>query len=136
LSSRSSVPLRFPTLVRGFFFGALVGLLQIFPGLLQSAEGIVVGLRGLAVLTDGAFALAGDIENLAQLDMAPDFGPARLAVPVNRRPVSVGRGLIVPLIEEDLGNAVVGERTVFVEVESFVEALLNSMSAPDRSPCC
>jgi hypothetical protein len=105
-------PRRFPILVGRFFLGALVCFLQIFAGFVQGAEGVVVGLGRLAVLADGAFALAGDIENLAELDVAPDFGPARLAVPINGCPVGVGRRLVVPLIEENLGDAVVGEGTV------------------------
>ena len=75
----------------------------------------------LAVFVDGAFALAGNIENLAQLDMAPDFGPARLAVAIDGLAIGIGRGLVVPLQEEDFGDAVMGERTVLVEVERFVE---------------
>jgi hypothetical protein len=77
-------PRRFPILVGSFFLRPLVGFLQIFTGFVQGAEGVVVGLGCLAVLADGAFALAGDIENLEELDVAPDFGPARLAVPINR----------------------------------------------------
>jgi len=37
-------------------------------------------LQGLAVFVDGAFALARDVEDLAELDVTPDFGPARIAV--------------------------------------------------------
>src|ERR1700683_1832257 len=108
-------------LLAALFLGPLVGLLQIFPGFFEGSEGIVMGLESLAVFIDGAFALTGDVENLAQLDAAPNFGPARLSVSVDRRAVGIGRGLIISLQEEDFGNAVVGEGTVLVEIECFVE---------------
>ena len=66
------------------FLGPLVRFLQILPGFLEGAECIVIGLKTLTIFIDGAFALAGDIENLTQLDAAPDFGPARLAIAVDR----------------------------------------------------
>ena len=52
---------------------------------------------------------------------APYFGPARLSVAVDGRAVGVGRGLVVSLQEENLRDAVVGQGTVLVEVECFVE---------------
>ena len=67
--------------------------LQILPRFVQSALGVVVGLQRLAVFVGGALALSGDVENLAQLDMAPDFGPARLAIAVQAVAVGVGGGL-------------------------------------------
>ena len=103
------------------FLGALVGLLQIFAGFLKRAEGVVIGLESLAVFIDGALALPGDVEDLAQLDTAPDFGPARLAVAVDALAVGIRRRLIIPLQEENFGNPVVGQGTVLVEVERFIE---------------
>src|SRR5271155_2708492 len=82
-----------PSLVRRFFFWPLVGFLQILAGFFQRAEGVVVGLQGLAIFVHGALALAGNVENLAQLQVAPDFGPARVAVAVERLAVGVGGGL-------------------------------------------
>src|ERR1035438_6460384 len=102
-------------------FRPLVRLLHIFPRFFEGSEGVVVGLRSLPVLSYRALALAGDIENLAQLNMAPDFGPAWLAVPINGCSVGIGGGLVVPLKEENLSNAVMREGTVLVEVEGFVE---------------
>src|ERR1700722_1130263 len=124
------------------FLGTLVGFLQIFAAFFEGAEGVVVGLDGLAVFVDRPLAPAGDIENLAQLDVAPDLGPARLAIAVQRGAVGIGRGLVVALGKENLGDAVVGQRTVFVEIESFIELgkrggevslLLQSLSAENRS---
>ena len=103
------------------FFGRSKGFLQIFARLFQGAESIVVGLDGLPVFVDGAFALASNIENLAQLYMAPDLRPARIAVTVNGRAVGICRRLIVSLQEENLRDAVVGQRTVLVLVERLVE---------------
>jgi len=45
----------------------------------------------------GPVSLAGDVEDLAQLDMAPDLGPVRLAVAAERIPVGVHAGLVVAL---------------------------------------
>src|SRR5580658_8161872 len=124
LKANAAAHSRHPSFRRKLFlllFGPLVGFLQIFAGFFEGSEGVVVGLGSLAVFVDGAFALAGDVKNLAQLDAAPDFGPARLTVAVNRRAVGVGRGLVVALVEENLGDAVVGKGTVLVEVEGLVE---------------
>ncbi len=48
-----------------FGVGALVGLLQVDAGLVDCALGVVVGLDGLAILGDGAVALAGDVKDLS-----------------------------------------------------------------------
>ena len=65
-------------LVVGAF--ALVGFLHEGAGFVDGALGVVVGLDGEAVFVDGAVALAGDVEDFAELDVAPDFGPAWLSV--------------------------------------------------------
>src|ERR1700733_5204754 len=109
------------TLLAVSFLRPLVSFLQIFSGFLEGAEGIVVGLQSLTIFVDGPFALAGDVENLAELDVAPDFSPARLAIPIQTFAVSIGRRLIIPLQEKDFGNSVVGQRAIFVEIERFVE---------------
>src|SRR2546423_12041049 len=123
------------------FFGALVRLLQILTGFFQGAEGVVVGLDGLAVFVDGALAPPSDIINLAELDAAPDFGPAGLPVSIDGFAVGIGRRLIVSLQEKDFGDAVVGQGAVLVDVERLVEfgqgagkiaLLLQGLSAEDR----
>ena len=43
----------------------LEGFLQILPGFVERALGVVVGLDGLAVFVGGALALSGDVEDLA-----------------------------------------------------------------------
>src|ERR1700688_4905284 len=85
-----------------FVLRPLKRLLQILPRLFQSSEGVVVRLDRLPVLIDGALALAGDVENLPQLDMAPNLRPPRISVAVDRRTVRVCRRLIVSLQEENL----------------------------------
>ncbi len=60
-STRVPTLTSYPLLV----FCLLEGLLQILPGFIQGALGVVVGLKGLAVLVGGAFALSGDVEDLA-----------------------------------------------------------------------
>ena len=99
----------------------LEGLLQILPRFIQRALCVVVGLQRLPVFVGGALALSRDVENLAQLDVAPDLGPARLAIAVQAVAVGVGRGLEVTLQEENLGDAIVGQRTVLVDFERLVE---------------
>ena len=49
----------------GFAFWLLEGFLQVLPGFLQRALGVVVGLQSLAILVSGALALPRNIKNLA-----------------------------------------------------------------------
>src|SRR5208282_4855085 len=109
-----------------FFFFPLVRLLHVAAGFLERALGIVVGLDGLAVFIDGAFALAGHVENLAQLQVAPNLGPARFAVAIQRFAVGVCRRLIILLHEKYFGNAVVRQRTVLADFERLVELAQSS----------
>ena len=83
--------------------------------------GIVVGLQRLPVFVGGALALSRDVKNLAQLNVAPDLGPARLAVAIERLTVGVGRRLIVMLQEEHFRDAVVRKRAVLVALQRLVE---------------
>jgi hypothetical protein len=68
---------------RSFF--ALEGLLNIFLGFVLRTLSVVVGLQGLAVFVYGTLSLASDVKDLAQLNVAPDLGPARLTVSVEGR---------------------------------------------------
>src|SRR5215469_7329969 len=104
-----------------FFFRALERFRQIFPRFFQRAESIVVSLQSLAVLSNSAFALAGDVEDLSKLDSAPHFCPAGITIAVERSAISIGGGLIIALEIEDLGDAIVRQRTVLVEIQSLVE---------------
>src|ERR1022692_2209103 len=56
-------------------FWTLVGRLQVFASFFLGALGVVFGADGEAVFVDGALSLPGDIEDLAQVDAAPDLGP-------------------------------------------------------------
>src|SRR6185295_5185853 len=82
---------------------------------------VVIGLQRLTVLVGCPFSLSGDIKNIAQTDVAPDFSPARLAVAIECIAISIGRSLIVPLQEKYFGYAVVGQGTVLVFVQRFVK---------------
>src|SRR5712692_10886618 len=99
----------------------LEGFLQIFPSFILRTLRIVVGLQSLAVLVGSALPLSGDVEDLAQLDVTPDFGPARITVAIQGFAVGVGRGLIVVLQKEHLSHAIVGERTILVDLQCLVE---------------
>src|SRR5664279_2150907 len=102
-------------------FFPLVRLLHVAAGFLDRTLRIIVGLDGQPVFIDGAFALAGYVENLAQLQMAPHLGPAWLTVAVQRLAVGIRRRLIIFLQEKHFGDPVMGQRTVLVDRERFVE---------------
>src|SRR5712671_2090486 len=99
------------------FLRPLVGFLQIFARFLEGSEGIVIRLDSLPVFVHGAFTLARDVEDFAQLEVAPDFGPAGLAIAVQGCTVGVCRRLIVSLQKENFRNAIVRQGTVLVDVE-------------------
>jgi hypothetical protein len=63
-------------------FFPLVGLLLITTGFVKRALRVVVRLQRLAIFVGRAVALAGGVEDLAELHVAPDFGPARIAIAV------------------------------------------------------
>src|SRR6185369_16574483 len=89
---------------RSFF--ALERLLNIFLGFVLRTLSVVVGLQGLAVFVYRTLSLASDVEDLAQLNVAPDLGPARLTVSVERLAIRIRGRLIIPLKEENLRHAV------------------------------
>ena len=64
--------------------------LQVATSLVKSTLSIVVGLQRLAIFVGGALALPGDVEDFAELDVAPDFGPSRFAIAVERVSIRVG----------------------------------------------
>src|SRR5581483_9957346 len=99
---------------------ALVRFLHESAGLVDSALCVVVGLDGEAVLVDGALALTGDVEDLAEIDVAPDLDPFGVAVAAESVTEAVGGGLMVFLHEEDLGEAVIRERAAAVLIESLL----------------
>ncbi len=90
-------------------FRPCVRFLQILAGFVDRALGVVVGLHGQAVLVDGAVALAGEVEDLADGDVAPDLGPGRLVVAAKRVAEGVDRGLVVALGKQHLADAVAGQ---------------------------
>src|SRR3954471_5810072 len=100
---------------------ALVGFFQVFPGFVQSALRGVSGLDGLAIFIHGALTLAGGIEDLAQHNVAPNLSPARIAVTIERFAKLIRGRLIIALREENIGDAVVGQRTILVYVQGFVQ---------------
>src|SRR5450432_454363 len=100
---------------------ALVRLFQIATCFIQRALRVVAGLDGLAIFVDRTGTLSGDIKDLAELDMAPDFGPARVLVAVERFTVFVSRGLVILLKVEHFGNAVVRQRAVVIHFQRLVE---------------
>src|ERR1700744_277853 len=99
---------------------ALVGLLHERAGFVDGALRVVVGLDGEAVFVDGALALAGDVEDLAEVDVAPDLDPLGIAVAAEGVAEAVGGGLVVLLHHEDFGEAVVGERAATILIESLL----------------
>ncbi len=82
----------------------LVRRLQILGRFFQRALRIVLGPLRLLILVDGAFALAGDVEDLAEEDMRPYLGPLRLQIPILSLAEFIRRSLVVALFEKSLGN--------------------------------
>ncbi len=101
-------------------FRALVGFGEIEPRFVEGALGVVVGLDGETVFIDGAVALAGEVKDLANLNVAPDFSPRWLVVAAEGIAVGVDAGLVVALGEEDFADAVVGEGALRVGLEGFL----------------
>src|SRR5665213_2711390 len=97
-----------------------VGFLHVGAGFVHGALGIVVGLDGEAVFVDGALALVRAVEDAAQFDVAPDFGPLGVAVAAQGVAESVGGRLVVLLHKEDFAQAIVGQRAGFVGVERLL----------------
>ena len=83
---------------------ALVGLLEVAGGFFLRALGVVLGADGLGVLVDGALALAGDVEDLAQVEVGPDLGPLGLEIAVEGLAELVGRRLEIVLEEIHLAT--------------------------------
>ena len=54
--------------------------LQVFTRLFLCALSIVFGANRQVILADRPLPLARNIEDLAQVDVAPDFGPLRVEV--------------------------------------------------------
>src|SRR5438105_11236184 len=99
----------------------LVGRGQVFAGFVLRAGGIVWYFQRPAILVDRAIALACDVEELAQLHVAPDLGPLGLAVAALGGAILIGRGLVVVLLEENFGNAIMRQRTELVDVQRFLQ---------------
>src|SRR5579862_8685555 len=100
---------------------ALVGLLNVAPRFVFGALGVVVGLKRLAILVHSALTLPGNVEDLAQLDVAPDFGPLGVAISIEALAIRIGGGLVVLLQEEHVGHAVVSQGAVLVGIERLIE---------------
>src|SRR5882724_8027120 len=81
---------------------------------------IVVGLDSEAILIDGAVALAGNVEDLAKSNMAPDLNPLRLSISTQSVAIAVCCGLVVALSEEDLCDTVVRKRGVLICIERLL----------------
>src|SRR6266576_1159766 len=96
---------------------ALVGGLHGGAGFVDCALGVVVALYGEAVFVDGAVALSGAVEDAGQFDVAPNLNPLGIAVAAQGIAEGVRRRLVVALHQEDLADAIGGERAVLVGVE-------------------
>src|SRR5258705_11000742 len=89
----------------------LVGRLKVLAGFLLRPLRVVFGANRQIVFADGALALPGYIEDLAQVDVAPDFAPFRVQIAGQALAEGVRRLLVVILQEVDLRDAVVSQRT-------------------------
>jgi len=68
-------------------------------------------LLGFAVFVDGAGALAEQVKDLAEIDVAPDVGPLLGSLRNGLQGVAerVGGGLIILLVEKGFAHAEIGE---------------------------
>src|SRR5215471_8009837 len=83
----------------GLCAALVVGLLQITVYSFLSASRVVVGLFCFAVFVDGPFALAQQIKNHAEIEMAPNLRPflRRFGHALQRFAERIRRGLIILL---------------------------------------
>src|ERR1700722_6757718 len=95
-------------------------LLQILPRLLHSSLGIVVGLDSQPVLADSPIALARDVKDLRDGDMAPRFGPRWLIVAVQGVAEGIDAGLVVALGKQHFSDAIAGQRALRIGVNSLL----------------
>src|SRR5580704_17362465 len=101
-------------------FGEFVRLLQPLAGFVDRSLSVVVGLHCEPVLVHCPVTLAGDVEDFAQRYVAPDLGPARLTIAAKRVAVRIDAGLVIALGEEQLANAIGGEGTLRVGIQSLL----------------
>src|ERR1035441_4556912 len=98
----------------------LVGCLHTRARFVHSTLGVVVGLHRQPILVHRAVALAGDVEDVAQMDVAPDLGPARVAIAAQRVAEAVCRGLVIALCEENFADAIRCQRAGLVGVQRLL----------------
>src|SRR5206468_5693258 len=91
---------------------SLVGLLQVPGHFILRALRVIAGPLRQLILVDGALALAANVEDLAQVDVPPHFGPLRIEIAVERFAKFIRRRLIIILEEEYFADAIVCERAV------------------------
>src|SRR5262249_21948015 len=109
-----------------------IGLFQITFERFLCPAGVVVGLLGLAVLVDRPLALAEQIKDHAEVDMAPNLGPllGGLRNALQRFAECIGGGLVVFLVEERLTHAEIGERPPGLDVQRLLILLDRVVVAP------
>ena len=98
-------------------FGLAEGLLQVLACFVDRSLGVVIRLDGETVLADGAVALAGDVKDFADGDMAPNLGPGRRVVAAQGVAEGVDAGLVVALGKEHFANAIAGQGAEGVGLE-------------------
>jgi hypothetical protein len=99
---------------------ALIGFVQKLLCLVDGAPDVISGFHRELVLLYGSFALACEIEDLAQLQIPPDFGPARLPIAMQRIPAGVRAGLEIMLGKKNFGDAVVDQGALWVSLKLFL----------------
>ncbi len=104
----------------------LIRLLQISASQVERAASIVLGLYRLAILVDGPVALAGGIEDIPQFKIAPDLGPFRNTVSMQRVAKCARRRLIIPLPEIQFAQPIAGQGTDVVDCKRLA-ILLESL---------
>jgi hypothetical protein len=88
------------------------GVLQQFAGLNDRSVSVIAGLNCQLVFPDSPFALAGNVEDLPDLDVTPDFGPCRIPVSTQCIPEGVHTGLVFALLAKQITPAISYQRDV------------------------
>src|SRR5579883_2499005 len=104
-------------------FLPLVGALQVLAGFFLRALRVILGADREIVFVHRAIPLAGDIEDLAEIDARPHFGPLGFQIAVQRFAKFIGRLLIAALQEMNFGDAVMRQGAVAGSLQRFLVLL-------------
>src|SRR5215472_5489233 len=110
----------------------VVGLLDVACGLRLCARGVILRALGQAVFVYRALALAQDVVNLSDVDVAPYLNPLRVEIAAERRAERVCRRLIILLVEVGLAGPEMRQRIRGLDIECVLIFLNGLVVPPER----